>query len=124
MALSLLLAMEMLVIGHDGHHSISLTNSPNGGLHARHLPLQRAFVAVLLLAGLTEYAQDHPALNALPGSVTALQPVRVLRSLPSTCLVPGCGQRTALRQAAANRSREKSFLVNVVSIAALAQYMR
>ena len=54
----------MLLIRHDGHHSISLTNSPNGGLHARHLPLQRAFVALLLLTGLAEYVQDHPALNA------------------------------------------------------------
>jgi len=36
----------VLFIGHDGHHSISLTNSPNGGLHARHLPLQRALVVL------------------------------------------------------------------------------
>ena len=63
MALSLLLAMEMLVIGHDGHHSISLTNSPNGGLHARHLPLQRALVALLLLAGVSACAQDRQALD-------------------------------------------------------------
>ena len=40
------LAVEVLFIGHDGHHSISLTNSPNGGLHARHLPLQRALVVL------------------------------------------------------------------------------
>src|SRR5215469_4723438 len=40
--------MEMLLIGHDGHHSISLTNSPNGGLHARHLPLQRVLVRIFV----------------------------------------------------------------------------
>lgn len=48
--LGLRLAIEVLFIGHDGHHSISLTNSPNGGLHARHLPLHPALVAVLLFS--------------------------------------------------------------------------
>lgn len=170
--------MEMLVIGHDGHHSISLTNSPNGGLHARHLPLQRALVALLLLAGLAACAQDRPALNGFTtwfgdrcangyafsnasyfshlgngvrswnhscyssafrfsddsrritaplNSISKLRSnplIVVLRSLPSTCLLPGCGQWTALRQAGPSRSRQKPFLVNLISIAALAQYMR
>jgi hypothetical protein len=49
--------------GHDGHHSISPDQSPDGGLNARHLPyLMRALVAVLLFVG-SACAQERPALN-------------------------------------------------------------
>lgn len=66
--------MEMLVIGHDGHHSISLTNSPNGGLHARHLPLQRELDALLLLAvSRRVHKIARRSMDSLPGSVTGLQ---------------------------------------------------
>lgn len=50
--------------------------------------------------------------------------ILVLRSLPSTCLLPGCGQWTILRQAAPDRSGQKPLLIKRISIAALASYLR
>ena len=66
--------MEMLVIGHDGHHSTSLTNSPNGGLHARHLPLQRELIAYFCWpAWRRVHKIGRRSMDSLPGSAAGLQ---------------------------------------------------
>jgi len=59
------LAIEVLFIGHDGHHSISLTNSPNGGLQCPP-PSSAACVLVLCWTAQRVHKIGRRSTDSLP----------------------------------------------------------